>query len=291
MFEELQALHALATTGSVTRAATQLRISQPALSKRLRNLETHLNRKLLERVGRGVVLTTYAEHLCKETAPLLAELREILSASIAEQRGPITMALTDSMMVSWGAEFLGLISHTRSPIQITPIILPAGNVVTHHVLSGEALVGVIRGTGERAHGVEAIELSDEQLCLVPSGLKPLKLTPGMKIDILCVDAGAESHQIALRRLKRLMPAAGIQFRMLGYCRSGTSVIAAAKAGLGHGLISPRLARVMGVPPKVLCPLPAPGVSMPTTLVARKRTLELEHVKKLVHSLKEFFTGD
>lgn len=290
MFDELQALHAVSATGSVTRAALQLRISQPALSKRLRNLETTLKKKLIERVGRGVTLTTYAQHLCAQTAPLFAELREILSRTIAEQRGPIPFAITDSSMVSWGAEFLGRLRTTTPELQVRPIVLPSGNTVAQQVMAGEALVGIIRGTGERTPGLHVVELIAEPLCLVPAHFKPLKLARGMKLEILCVESAAESYQIALRRLKRLMPAAGIQFRMLDFCRSGPAVIAAAKAGLGHGLIGIRLARVMGVPEKVICPLPSPGISMPTSLVARKRALELEHVGKLVASLKVFFAS-
>jgi DNA-binding transcriptional LysR family regulator len=288
MFAELQALHAVHTSGGISRAAVQLRISQPALTKRIRRFESILNKRLVERVGRGVVLTSYAIYLCEKAGPLLTELREILSATVIEKRGPITVAMTDSSLVSWGADFLGWVQTAKKELHIQPVVVSSASVVTQQVLAGECMVGIIRGAGEQTYGLEILPLDEEEMCLVPAHLKPLTLKRGMKLDLLSVEARAESHQIALRRLKRLMPKAGIQFRMIDYYRSGPAVVAAAKAGLGHGLVTYRLARVMGIPEKVLCPLPAPGVTVPTSLLARKRTLELEHIKPLLVALGVFF---
>jgi DNA-binding transcriptional LysR family regulator len=288
MFDEFQALYAIRTSGGVGRAAVQLGITQPALTKRIRRFETQLNRQLIERVGRGVMLTSYALHLCDSAGPLLAELKEVLASTIIEKRAPITMAMTDSSLVSWGADFLGWLLKSKYQIEIQPMEVPSATVVTQQVLGGEAMIGVIRGRGDQTYGLEVRLLTEEAMCLVPANLKPLDLRRGMTLDILSVEAKAESHQIALRKLKRLMPKCGIAFSVSDNYRSGPAVVAAAKAGLGHGLVTVKLAQVMGIPEKILCPLPAPGVSVPTSLLARKRVLALNHIQPLLKALKRYF---
>src|SRR5262245_17909513 len=54
---------AIAEHGQVQRAATALGLTQPALSKSLRRLETAMNAKLLKRTPKGVELTSVGEAL------------------------------------------------------------------------------------------------------------------------------------------------------------------------------------------------------------------------------------
>lgn len=60
-------------TGSLVKASEVLHISQPALSKALRLLESEVGMKLLEADGRGLKLTDAGRRFRNETGPLLAE--------------------------------------------------------------------------------------------------------------------------------------------------------------------------------------------------------------------------
>ena len=53
----LTAFESTARLGSMARAAEELQISSPAVSRYIRKLETSLDMKLFERQGRGIVLT------------------------------------------------------------------------------------------------------------------------------------------------------------------------------------------------------------------------------------------
>ena len=59
----LRSLVAIAETGGVTRAAGFLNLTQSAVSMQVRRLEEALDQRLLERAGRGVVLTHSGEQL------------------------------------------------------------------------------------------------------------------------------------------------------------------------------------------------------------------------------------
>ena len=63
----------VAELGTVSKAATRLRIAQPALSRHIGALERELGFKLFDRVGRGLVLTGEGEQLLSECRVLLSQ--------------------------------------------------------------------------------------------------------------------------------------------------------------------------------------------------------------------------
>lgn len=73
--DELFKLARIVDTGSFIRAASELGVTQPALSKSVARLERTLGVRLLERRARGVVATPYAVALLHRALPALAELR------------------------------------------------------------------------------------------------------------------------------------------------------------------------------------------------------------------------
>lgn len=60
---KLRYFYAVATTGHVTRAAEEIHIAQPALTKAIKLLEEELNVPLFYKRGRRVYLTVYGEYL------------------------------------------------------------------------------------------------------------------------------------------------------------------------------------------------------------------------------------
>lgn len=83
----LSALVCVAQTGSLTAAARQLGVTQPAISQQLRTLESEYGLTLVVRSGRGVRLTAAGELLAGRAAPILAALEGIEDELDALQRG------------------------------------------------------------------------------------------------------------------------------------------------------------------------------------------------------------
>jgi len=79
---QLRAFATLAYTGSFTLTARRLRLSQSAISHSIKALEGEVRCRLLDRVGKSVVLTQAGEQLLAHTEKILAEMesaRERLS--------------------------------------------------------------------------------------------------------------------------------------------------------------------------------------------------------------------
>ncbi|MCW2796591.1 LysR family transcriptional regulator [Nocardioides sp.] len=75
----LTSLQAVATHGSVVGAADALGFTPSAVSQQVKRLEKQTGVPLLERVGRGVMLTQHGRHLVDAGARLLSDLEEIES--------------------------------------------------------------------------------------------------------------------------------------------------------------------------------------------------------------------
>src|SRR3954447_15016559 len=84
---ELRAFCAAVDLGSLGRTARLLRVSQPALSKRLRVLETLAGARLLERSPRGVKLTPAGARLYAEARTLLAQAETVDALLAARSPG------------------------------------------------------------------------------------------------------------------------------------------------------------------------------------------------------------
>lgn len=75
-------------SGSFTRAADQLQMSKPSVTKLVQRLESHLKLKLLQRTTRRVTVTAEGAAYYERTARVLSELDEIESDLTQEQTDP-----------------------------------------------------------------------------------------------------------------------------------------------------------------------------------------------------------
>ncbi len=75
--EELRAFCTAVDLGGIGRAAQRLRLSQPAISRRLKSLEELVGTPLLERSPRGVTMTAAGERLYVHARRLIADLDEL----------------------------------------------------------------------------------------------------------------------------------------------------------------------------------------------------------------------
>ena len=77
----------------MTRAAQELRVAQPALSRTISGLEQELGVKLFERKGKSIALNQYGTILLRHTQRILQEMSEI-ERDLSEAKGEATRTVT-----------------------------------------------------------------------------------------------------------------------------------------------------------------------------------------------------
>lgn len=171
---ELRAFCLAADLGSIGRAAVALRISQPALSKRLRSLEAVAGAELLERSASGVALTGAGKELYPEARKLLEQADAIaeLLGSLGGGEGPLRLAVSHTI-----AEFHlppELVAYQTGAGEGRAVELTAGNsqALRRMVAEGRADVGIVanRLPGDPEDRLEELDLIEDEIVLaVPEG--------------------------------------------------------------------------------------------------------------------------
>src|SRR5215471_2816292 len=100
-FDDVRAFVRVADTGSVSAAARDLNVTQPALTRRLQRLETSLGATLIDRGKRPLALTRTGELALERCRRLLNDVRDVRAAvldgpaSVGEIRIGVAHALTE----------------------------------------------------------------------------------------------------------------------------------------------------------------------------------------------------
>jgi len=100
----LRVFNAIMTEQNLTRAASTLAMTQPAVSNALRRLRESLGDELLIRTAHGVKPTPRAEALWPTVRKALADLEEALAPGtfdLAQARATFRMAMADATAVLW----------------------------------------------------------------------------------------------------------------------------------------------------------------------------------------------
>jgi DNA-binding transcriptional LysR family regulator len=98
----LRSFVAVADTGSFTRAAERLFLTQSSLSSTINQLESDIGFKLFDRTTRSVTLTPAARHLHRQASGLLQQFDTLVSdlkAVALQQQGHLRIAAAPSVLV------------------------------------------------------------------------------------------------------------------------------------------------------------------------------------------------
>lgn len=94
--KELTNFIAIAENGSISKAARELHISQPPLTKQLQRLETELNVTLFERTSKGVTLTKKGRMFYRRDLSLIAFSESIFSELNSKSESTINIGMISS---------------------------------------------------------------------------------------------------------------------------------------------------------------------------------------------------
>jgi DNA-binding transcriptional LysR family regulator len=259
---------AVAEEENVTRAAAKLRVSQPGLSRQIRDLEDELGVSLFHHSAKALRLTEAGKVFLVETRAILqraGEAVQMVKAVASGQRGEIHVGYAPSLTVELLPRVLKSFQEAN----------PGVRVQLHDLSTQEMLRGL---RGETLHVALMVQLSP-------------KVLNGLVFEELCrypvCLAAHPTHPLARARKVGLEQLAGerlIAFTLADYPEyhawladwfapfkpqpkiaeehdSVTSLIAAVEAGRGVAIVSQSLDCLTGPRLKVrpLTPAPPPGV--------------------------------
>ncbi|MFE3180221.1 transcriptional regulator CynR [Streptomyces violascens] len=190
----LRYLLAVAEHGNFTRAAEELRISQPTLSQQVKQLERTVGVQLLDRTGRSVRLTdageTYAHYARRALRDLAAAERAVLD--IADlSRGSLRLAVTPTFTAYLVGPLVAEL-HSRHPGIALDVRELAQDRIEAGLLADELDLG-IAFDGPHLPGIEVTALFTETLGLVVGAPAPDAAPPAL-------GAPASGGALAVREL-------------------------------------------------------------------------------------------
>lgn len=171
---QLRVFRSVCDAGSITGAARELRISQPAASKQLAELEASLGVTLVDRLPRGVRLTAGGEILRRHAQRLFQEeeaaeraVRDLLGL----ERGSLAVGASTTIGSYLIPSIFGAL-HARHP-QVT-LELAIGNTahVQQLLLEGRLDVGVTEGSLP-SEGLSSEVFARDEMVLIVSPSHPL----------------------------------------------------------------------------------------------------------------------
>lgn len=169
---ELRAFCAAADLGSLGRAAVALRISQPALSKRVRALEALAGSKLLERSRSGVTLTSAGRKLYGEARKLLdqADAVEAMMEGAQGAMQPLRLAVSHTIAEHYLSPELVTYHSGTEGHPAVELTVANSATVRWMVIHGRADAGIVAVDpgGSSRDGLEELDLvADEIVIAVP----------------------------------------------------------------------------------------------------------------------------
>lgn len=259
---------AVAETENVSRAALKLHVSQPALSRQIRDLEEELGLSLLERTAKSVQLTETGRVFLVESRAVLQRAAEAVSAAKA-----VAVSEHGELHIGYAPT---LTARMLPPaLRAFQAAMPSVRVLLHDLSTEEMLAGLREGKLQLALLARPSKAALRGLRFEALGVDPLRL------------AVAPKHPFARRRSVTLTEAAREPFvayrhaeypdyhSMLSATFAGTkatpriaeehdgvsSLISAVEAGQGLALVTASLACLAGQRLKLvpLTPAPAPLV--------------------------------
>lgn len=265
---QLEAFVTVARRASFTRAAEELHLTQPAVTRQIAALEGELGVLLFDRLGKTIQLTGAGETLLGYAEPILRladEAHAALEEQVAGRTGRIAIGAASTLATYVLPPLLTRFRQEHSGIELS-LRTGLSSQVRELVRSGSVDLGLVTSEGEPGEGVGGL-LSEplgvyETVLVVPPGHRLQHLARVTPADLsgeplLAMATGTNLRTYA----EHVLADAGVAPKVTMELDSVEAIKRMVEAGLGVSLL-PRVAISTEVGAGRLVALPLIGIPLP-----------------------------
>lgn len=235
---QLRIFESVARHGSISRAASELSLTQPAVSMQIKQMEDQLGLVVIEQVGKKFALTEAGQELCFHAARISSQTEALMRAM--DQFRALERGVLRVSVVSTANYFLPpLIADFSKEHPGVQVSLKVANreAVLASVSSNEAELAILGYTPERADMV-AQYVMDNPLVVIAAASHPLASAERLKLcriedEVLVVREQGSGTRAAM---ERFFAASGIKYRPGCELNTNEAIKHAVQAGLGIGVV-------------------------------------------------------
>ena len=230
---------AVAESASFSKAARRLRVSQPAVSRQIKDLESAVGAPLFDRTGRRVALTEAGSKLLWH-AKLVRESVEAMEMDMESIDGGLSGLLQLGASTVWEYQLPGIMGAFSQDHSRLTLSLAIGNSrhIVERLLERDIHLGFV---GDEPHipKIEATSMGKDELVIVAPAAHPLArkslVAPSALRGVPFVHREADSATAQISR--RYLDGMGIKTQTVMEMGSHEAVKLAVQTGVGLGMLS------------------------------------------------------
>jgi DNA-binding transcriptional LysR family regulator len=226
---------------SFTKASEELHISQPTISEHIKNLESSLDCRLFDRLGRSIMPTAEADLLYPKALQILEDMDQIQQEITAAGTGVKGKLVIGASTIP-GAYILPRMAYSfknQYPEIAFEILIEDSGKITNMVLQHDLLCGIV-GAKMKSDKLDYASLIEDELVLVTSpktlNKKKITLDELTKLPFLQREEGSGTRQ-TFENFLRKNNFSTVDFNIVATLGSTSAVKQAVKAKLGASVIS------------------------------------------------------
>lgn len=271
MLEGLRALIAVEKLGTVSEAAVELRLTQSAVSKRIRALEGEIGSPLVQRNGRKLRLTRAGLDLLLRAKPLMAEIESLKNLHPHEEIREFSIGIADSIASSWGPAAIRFALSKIPPLKLS-LHVHRSTLITENIKLGRYDLGLV-----------AYRANDQMIASIPITAEEMIVVGKMTSDkkVLTIEPASATWRELGPIVQNHPRFAG---RTFAFVESFGAAAQMAREGFGQALVPMGIANALGFADSEVSPL-SPKIKRQIHLVARKTLLDLSIIKKFGEALE------
>ncbi len=283
--KQLRAFAAVSHEGSFTRGAERLFLTQSALSALIRNLESELGVRLLDRTTRKLELTDAGHELLGSVERLLNDIEHMttnLQDVAAMRRGKVRLGATPLLAATLLPQVLASFAQAYPGVVVRVVDAPA-TVLVEKLRAGE--LEFILATVERIENeMEAVNILSDQLVVVCApdhalaSRKSISWSAVRKEPLLMLAKGSGLRALADQSFEK----SGDPPPAVQEVTHVVTAMAMAAAGLGVAIVPAYAQNALGGSKVVAVKLTQPAVIRQVSLVHMKQR-SLSPASKALHS--------